>query len=86
MPDRPPSDGVRRLRLTARLLLFAGFPAAVALWIWAWLTAGLGLMELAVLGGTPLVAGGLLWWFAWILDGFLSTGADSGRHLNEPKQ
>jgi hypothetical protein len=76
MPDQPPFDGVRRLRLTARLLLFAGVPAAVVLWVCAWLTAGLGLKELAVLAGTPLVAGGLLWWFAWILEGFLSTGAN----------
>jgi hypothetical protein len=73
------SEGFRRLRLISKWLMLFGTPLGLLLWICVSVMMGrqLGLEELAILAGLPLVAGSLLLLLVWIFKGFSLRTRDS---------
>ena len=64
-------EGVRRLRLLGNRIMLLSLAGAAA-WVLALLLHfHFGLLELVVLIGYPLFVGGVIWIFAWVLEGFL---------------
>jgi hypothetical protein len=74
------SEGFRRLRLISKWLMLFGTPLGLLLWICVSVMMGrqLGLEELAILAGLPLLAGSLLLLLIWIFEGFFLRTRDSG--------
>ena len=63
--------GVARLFLVAKRVVQFGVPTGVGVWIVMFvILGGLGLPELMVLVGTPLMIGATFWLIAWIVEDF----------------
>jgi hypothetical protein len=66
------THGCERLFLVAKRVVQFGVPLGLAAWIALWFVLGsLGLPELFVLMGAPLLIGATIWFIAWIVEGFM---------------
>lgn len=71
-------EGIRRFRLLGNRIMLLSLAGAAA-WALAWfLHFHFGLAELVVLIGYPLFIGGVVWVFAWVLEGFLQPAQKNG--------
>jgi len=72
---------VARLFLVAKRVVQYGVPMGVGAWIVLFvMLGGLGINELMVLVGVPLMIGASFWLIAWIVEGFALPARGERQH------
>lgn len=66
------TQGCERLFLVAKRVVQFGVPIGLGTWVvLLFVLGGLGLLEMMVLMGAPLLIGATIWLIAWIIEGFM---------------